>query len=734
MEQSISSQDNNENIVGTESSNGIPSNTQHTSVIVAVRVRPLSTLEASRGKQNCCIQVDKQDTIVIGKDKTFTFDHVFDSGTSQEQLYNGIVLPLISGIFQGFHSCLFAYGQTGSGKTYTMGTNCFGPVTPTHGMIPRVIQDICNHAKTMTKEYEISLKVSFIEIYNEDVRDLLRQHSKRSIDGISNPPPSTKIQVREDERGNVFLEGVNEIVIQTYEDAIACLESGAIHRATASHDLNERSSRSHAVFTIYLSKRPLQGPKTDEKIVSQFQLVDLAGSERAKRTNAEGTRLKEGISINTSLLALMEVISVLGDEKKRGSHVPYRRSKLTRILTNSLGGNSKTAMIACISPSEDSMQETLNTLKYAHRARNIRNKPVVNYDTTFSELQELRKKVAQLQEELAAAYESNGVARYPNSYQDEERKRCKEDSAEYHSLVEKYQQELKSLKHYAHYLKLERDILTIQIENMVETNKRQKKQDLFRFASHNISESPKKDSEEQQKSEEFSMEQVTPDTSLNSITTQEEEDIKEDVKENLVEWFLEDIFEYSSFNGGEEEQQQHASEKIGSGSSLRSIEEKNLETCLEEIRRILSDEEYALRKVAHMERFLLLECNKHQRLIATKREELRAQQDQLRDLMLHQVTHSMETKEEKDGLDKFQQDTREMERLEKNHYRLETFLTKCKDVKSTLLEDLKQLRKFQLHIGRQLEMSSKRPGFTSPLRSTTNPQEVCIQLIWSNSF
>ncbi|GJQ14738.1 hypothetical protein GpartN1_g6529.t1 [Galdieria partita] len=730
---------------------GIPMNNHNgqsgITVTVAVRVRPFSTLEASHGQQSC-LQVDKQDTIMIGKDKSFTFDHVFDSNTSQEQLYKSIVLPLINGIFEGFHSCLFAYGQTGSGKTYTMGTSCFGPVTPSHGIIPRVVEDICNHAKTMTKDYEISLKVSFIEIYNEDVRDLLKQHSKKILDGRSGAKdsfslaPNTKIQVREDESGNVFLEGVNEVTIQTYEDAIACLESGAIHRATASHDLNERSSRSHAVFTIYLSKRPLQGPKTDKKIVSQFQLVDLAGSERAKRTNAEGTRLKEGISINTSLLALMEVISVLGDEKKRGSHVPYRRSKLTRILTNSLGGNSKTAMIACISPSEDSMQETLNTLKYANRARNIRNKPVVNYDTTFSELQELRKKVAQLQEQLAA-YESGGEVLVTSEYQGKRKiSKDAEDSttqSEYRSILERYQQEVKSLKRCAHYLKLERDVLAIQIENMAATNKRQKRKNFLDFASNNLGDSDEDvlrdktstvldsilESPRQldSKSELLSVEQVTPDTSLNSIIQQEEDhELWEDEgmkKEKLLETFLEDIFEDSSRelleNG-----QGSTDHECKSQKSLIQVEERNLDTCLGEIRKILTEKHSTLRRIAHIERFLLLECNKYQRLIATEREELRTVEAELRnwisqkeeDQTSSKIPVSMDAEMIQGNsfstVDKFQQYTREIERLEQNTYRLDTFLSNCKKNKSILLEDCKHLRKHEANVCRQLEIIRKR--------------------------
>ncbi|GJD12503.1 Chromosome-associated kinesin KIF4 [Galdieria sulphuraria] len=749
-----------------ESGGAIPMNNHNgqsgITVTVAVRVRPFSSLESSHGRQ-CCLQVEKQDTIMIGKDKSFTFDHVFDSNTSQEELYKSIVLPLINGIFEGFHSCLFAYGQTGSGKTYTMGTSCFGPVTPSHGIIPRVIEDICNHAKTMTKDYEISLKVSFIEIYNEDVRDLLKQHSKKHLDGRPNAKdsfslaPNSKIQVREDETGNVFLEGVNEVNIQTYEDAIGCLESGAIHRATASHDLNERSSRSHAVFTIYLSKRPIQGPKTDKKIVSQFQLVDLAGSERAKRTNAEGTRLKEGISINTSLLALMEVISVLGDEKKRGSHVPYRRSKLTRILTNSLGGNSKTAMIACISPSEDSMQETLNTLKYAHRARNIRNKPVVNYDTTFSELQELRKKVAQLQEQLAA-YENSGAmlltCEHPtkNSVKEEQEfqgqrkgpKNVEEltSQSESRSVLERYQQEVKSLRRCAHYLKLERDVLAIQIENMAATNKRQKRKNFLDFASHNLGDSDEEDLRDtksstvldpilespkhlESKSELLSVEQVTPDTSLESIIQQEDHEVWETEaknKEKLLEWFLKDIFDDSSHCLLEEENGIESISIVQSTEEgwLVKAEERKLEACLEEIRKILTEKQSALRRIAHIERFLLLECNKYRRLIATKREDLQTQEFELRKWLnpkggeqtSQEVPLSMDMKT---GLgngfsivDKFQRDTREMETLEQNTYRLDTFLSYCKKNKAILLDDFKHLRKYEVKVCRQLEMIQNR--------------------------
>merc|ERR1712113_20762 len=240
-----------------------------------------------------------------------------------------------------------------------------------------------------------------MEIYNEEIHDLLNTSGQQR-----------KIRIHEDEHRNIIAEGLEEARTGSFEETMRHLQAGALNRTTASTKMNTQSSRSHAVFTLNISQtrsvktsnnetEEVAGPtKEVETVCSKFHFVDLAGSERLKRTGATGDRAKEGISINCGLLALGNVISALGDTAKRVSHVPYRDSKITRLLQDSLGGNSRTIMIACISPSDSDFMETLNTLKYANRARNIKNKVTANQDKTSRTIMILRQEIANLQFEL----------------------------------------------------------------------------------------------------------------------------------------------------------------------------------------------------------------------------------------------------------------------------------------------------------------------------------------------
>lgn len=236
------------------------------------------------------------------------------------------------------------------------------------------------------------VKVSFLEIYNEEIHDLL----------VLNTVSSEKtINIRED-KGSVVLMGLHEETVGSMDEMINCLDRGSISRSTASTLMNSQSSRSHGIFTINIEQELL--PEGDDEIqeftMAKFHFVDLAGSERAKRTGASGATLKEGININKGLLCLGNVISALTDDSKKAHHVPYRDSKLTRILQNSLGGNAKTSMIACISPAEINFEETLNTLKYASRARHIKNKPVINTDPQSALVASLKQEVYGLKQEI----------------------------------------------------------------------------------------------------------------------------------------------------------------------------------------------------------------------------------------------------------------------------------------------------------------------------------------------
>ncbi|KAL6597013.1 hypothetical protein ACP70R_047147 [Stipagrostis hirtigluma subsp. patula] len=395
-------------------------------VKVAVHVRPLIGDEKLQGCKDCVAVVPGKPQVQIGS-HSFTFDHVYGStGTPSAAMFDECVAPLVDGLFQGYNATVLAYGQTGSGKTYTMGTAC---KEGSHiGIIPRAMAALFEKIESLKSQVEFQLRVSFIEILKEEVRDLLdpasatvgkvengNGHAKLSVPG---KPP---VQIREGSNGVITLAGSTEVHVSTQKEMTACLEQGSLSRATGSTNMNNQSSRSHAIFTITLEQMRKTDPimtsdgmpieeMNEDYLCAKLHLVDLAGSERAKRTGSDGLRFKEGVHINRGLLALGNVISALGDEKKRkeGAHVPYRDSKLTRLLQDSLGGNSKTVMIACISPADINAEETLNTLKYANRARNIQNKPIVNRNPVADEMKRMRQQIEYLQAELVSA--RGGVA------------------------------------------------------------------------------------------------------------------------------------------------------------------------------------------------------------------------------------------------------------------------------------------------------------------------------------
>ncbi|KAH7291450.1 hypothetical protein KP509_29G017300 [Ceratopteris richardii] len=386
-------------------------------VKVAVHIRPLIGAELFQGCKDCVSVVPGEPQVQIGS-HSFTFDHVYGStGSPATAIFEECVHPLVDGLFQGYNATVLAYGQTGSGKTYTMGTG-YTVGGSTEGVIPKVMRVIFDKITALKDKAEFQIRVSFIEILKEEVHDLLDPNPPIAVKSDvpnafgSKSAPGKLIQIRENTNGEITLAGVTETAVSSLDEMAACLEHGSLCRATGSTNMNTRSSRSHAIFTINLEQKRIIDNMTkaestwddtgDEFLCAKLHLVDLAGSERAKRTGADGVRFKEGVHINKGLLALGNVISALGDEKKRkeGGHVPYRDSKLTRLLQDSLGGNSRTVMIACISPADSNAEETLNTLKYANRARNIQNKPIVNRDPMAAEMQRMRHQVELLQAEL----------------------------------------------------------------------------------------------------------------------------------------------------------------------------------------------------------------------------------------------------------------------------------------------------------------------------------------------
>eukprot|EP00698_Gefionella_okellyi_P008333 TRINITY_DN2065_c0_g1_i1.p1 TRINITY_DN2065_c0_g1~~TRINITY_DN2065_c0_g1_i1.p1 ORF type:complete len:1233 (+),score=378.45 TRINITY_DN2065_c0_g1_i1:309-3701(+) len=257
------------------------------------------------------------------------------------------------------------------------------------GVIPRAMHQLFTSIRQHQTVSDFTLRVSYLEIYNEEIRDLLL------------PTTSSKqISIREDANGDITVMGSREEPVETIEELTRLLEKGAMYRATGRTLMNEASSRSHAIFTVLIQQRAADDT-SGEVISAKFHLVDLAGSERNKRTGAVGTRFKESIKINEGLLALGNVISALAENKRGTAHIPYRQSKLTRILKDSLGGNARTLMVACISPADNNFEETHNTLKYANRAKHIKNKPIVNRDVATEQLAELREEIKQLQQQLA---------------------------------------------------------------------------------------------------------------------------------------------------------------------------------------------------------------------------------------------------------------------------------------------------------------------------------------------
>ncbi|KAK4510106.1 uncharacterized protein ATC70_006277 [Mucor velutinosus] len=372
-----------------------------TTVRVALRVRPFNEKELKETHQieNLITFVPGQpQQISIDQDRRhFTFDYVYPPHKSQTDVYLSCIQPLFDQFVHGYNATILAYGQTGSGKTYSMGTTTTADFSSEHvGIVPRFADNLFSWIEYQQNQpnnnTQYSVKVSFLELYNEDIIDLLNTNTKNA-----------SITIRENANGNITWSGVQEEPIQGAADLLSCLSRGSTARTTASTDMNASSSRSHAIFSVSLTQNMNVTVENNDTIAktleSKFHFVDLAGSERLKKTNAVGDRAKEGISINSGLLALGNVISALGDESRRQQqHIPYRNSKLTRLLQDSLGGNSQTLMLACVSPSDTNANETLSTLKYANRAKNITNTVVLNQQQSLTDT--LKEEIAHLKEEI----------------------------------------------------------------------------------------------------------------------------------------------------------------------------------------------------------------------------------------------------------------------------------------------------------------------------------------------
>lgn len=300
----------------------------------------------------------------------FSFDHAFDMDATQQEVYEVTAKPAIMSVLEGYNSTVFAYGQTGTGKTYTMEGFTYSSSDMNRGIIQRSIEEIFNYIEQFSNSNtKFMVRAGYIQIYNEMISDLLKSEK-------------TNLQIREDKKKGVYVEGQSEWAVRTPSDIYALLKRGASSRATSFTMMNDVSSRSHAVFRITVEQMTIvenSKSQVTQIKVGKLNLVDLAGSERIRVTGAKGKQLEESKNINKSLSALGNVIYALTDTKGR-THIPYRDSKLTRLLEDSLGGNCKTTMMAMISPSHVSFNESLSTLHFARRAKNIKNKPKINED------------------------------------------------------------------------------------------------------------------------------------------------------------------------------------------------------------------------------------------------------------------------------------------------------------------------------------------------------------------
>jgi kinesin family protein 11 len=348
--------------------------------------------------------------------RKYHFDRVYDPDTSQERLYETAVAPMVDEVLQGFNCTVFAYGQTGTGKTHTMTGNmaCGGANQSDAGVIPRAVGHIFRYLNGLGGVNEFTVKCSFLELYNEEITDLLAVGEE-----------SPKVRIMEDPRSGVVLQGLEEPHVKTATDVFSLLETGNARRRTAETLLNKQSSRSHSVFIVTVSVREVLAEGEEVIRVGKLYLVDLAGSENITRSGAVDQRAKEAGNINKSLLTLGRVITALVEGQV---HVPYRDSKLTRLLRDSLGGRTKTCIIATIAPTVQCQEETMSTLDYAHRAKNIKNKPEVNQKISkTTHLKEMGGEIARLKAELVAAREKNGVY-LPVAQYEEDQARLKEQA------------------------------------------------------------------------------------------------------------------------------------------------------------------------------------------------------------------------------------------------------------------------------------------------------------------
>ncbi|CAB3405819.1 unnamed protein product [Caenorhabditis bovis] len=435
------------------------------SVRVIVRCRPFNEREKNLAESKQCVQMTPnlgQVTLLApdGINKDFTFDGAYFMDSTGEQIYNDIVFPLVENVIAGYNGTVFAYGQTGAGKTFSM--QGVESIPAQRGVIPRAFEHIFTATST-TENMKFLVHCSYLEIYNEEVRDLLgTDHTQ-------------KLEIKEHPDRGVYVAGLSMHVCYDVPSCKELMTKGFNNRHAGATLMNKDSSRSHSIFTVYVEAMS----ETGSIRMGKLNLVDLAGSERQSKTGATGDRLKEATKINLSLSALGNVISALVDGKSK--HIPYRDSKLTRLLQDSLGGNTKTIMIACISPSSDNFDETLSTLRYANRAKNIKNKPKINEDPKDALLREYQEEIERLKALVAPG--ASGKAANMDAFNiEEERRKLREEFEEaMNELRNEYEREQTSkaeLQKDLEKLKMEYEKASASLDNLTPEEAAKKLQQL----------------------------------------------------------------------------------------------------------------------------------------------------------------------------------------------------------------------------------------------------------------
>eukprot|EP00928_Gymnodinium_smaydae_P048831 TRINITY_DN32700_c0_g1_i1.p1 TRINITY_DN32700_c0_g1~~TRINITY_DN32700_c0_g1_i1.p1 ORF type:complete len:854 (-),score=225.24 TRINITY_DN32700_c0_g1_i1:44-2605(-) len=369
---------------------------------VVVRARPMNEKELEAGEESILSMDAQRGTAVLRKPggterdcKEFTFDAALDETMTQQQVFDETALEILDGVMDGFNGTIFAYGITGAGKTFTM-TGPDDGAPEAQGLLPRAFGHIFANIDTTSQDIKYLVRGSYIEIYNEEIRDLLSS------------TPKERCELKEDPNSGVYVKDLSTFVVQGTEEMQDVLVKGLRNRSVNWTQMNENSSRSHSMFMLTIEQCSTGADEAEHIRVGKLNMVDLAGSERPSKTGATGDRLKEGMSINLSLSALGNVISALVDGKS--SHIPYRDSKLTRLLQDSLGGNTKTVMVANCSPAGSNYEDSLSTLRYAYRARSIKNKPRINADPKEAMIRGFQDEIMRLKAELETAASASGAA------------------------------------------------------------------------------------------------------------------------------------------------------------------------------------------------------------------------------------------------------------------------------------------------------------------------------------